>query len=346
MVANSIAITTFHPSLPSISTSSPIRSIKSHKYYWKTAVDGNPTAIFTVGATEQSVCESSDIQPALWPTAGISIRLNDTQSRLVIICQVSCGGTGVKALNFFADSTLIVTVTNLHDSPDDWEYTTKLLGHKTEYVYRWMSVVQAHGLRSAHVDDTLYFLGSYQPQRSSSTVNGYQIVGRISARDLLAYRLEKLEIATSANAWRPWTEPSLVPMQLFSPLLTEASMWREGGEWMVLSLHMMEHYLQLCKAADITAQWNCSYIAEIEETWQHPRLITYAGKMHPELLSPVHHINTNSSLRLLVSVVSNTLLGPDHLFEPENKEVYTPKFMYLQQRIQGSSNSSVIVKGS
>jgi hypothetical protein len=200
-----------------------------------------------------------------------------------------------------------------------------------------MAFSQDQGQHIAATSDTIYLLGSYQPDLTSvSMTNGYQFIARISAAALWDLDLSQLQIATISTSgesaqWmllQSLRNAPAPPWRLFSRLVTEASLFYDvqASLWMVVSLFMLDHYLQMCSAEVITGPWSCSYVAEIPAPWQHPRLITYAAKVHPELLQQW------VSSKILVSFVSNTVLGLKHLFEVENKAVYTPKFMLLEKR--------------
>jgi hypothetical protein len=182
----------------------------------------------------------------------------------------------------------------------------------------------------------VYILGAHLSDKNShvASANIHQVLLRIPAAALANLSFSELELlvlspSSIVPSWRRWSS-ELSPSALFSPVVTEASLLRQHGTWMVVSLHFEEIYIRICESKNDAISWECRYIAEIDTRWQHGSMITYAAKAHPELASCPGYTNS-SGLDLVVSFVSNSLMGPDELFEPEFHKIYTPKFMRITE---------------
>jgi hypothetical protein len=133
---------------------------------------------------------------------------------------------------------------------------------------------------------------------------------------------------------------SFVPHQLFdAAAVSEASLLRQDGQWRVVSLHLLESRFQVCSAREVGLPWRCVFVATLDKPWQRSELITYAGKAHPSLMATQASgeacsgsANSSDTERsgFVVSFVSNSILGPDSLFDPAYSHVYTPKFMQVK----------------
>jgi len=158
-----------------------------------------------------------------------------------------------------------------------------------------------------------------------------QIVLKIKASDLVSLKLDRFEFLSPASSksasWSPLISSTELPRSMFDRMTTEATFFRRGGIWYILSLHMMDQHFRLCQTTDLGSDWTCRNIAEIERRWQTPQLISYAGKAHPGLLGL--SCDSNGELQIVVSFVTNTIREFGFLFTPEYRETYTPKFMVV-----------------
>ena len=184
----------------------------------------------------------------------------------------------------------------------------------------------------------MYILGTYNDDISSE---GAQVMLRIQTSDLLSMQLNRFEVLSPGgggvepvDSWRPLLSSKLAPSPLFEHITTEATLYRHGNHWVVFSLHLLDRQFRMCHTSDISREWTCKYVAEVERRWQSPQLITYAGKAHPHFLDSSCKSERSSSssddFEIVVSFVANTIRGTDLLFTSEYREVYTPKFMTLR----------------
>jgi len=164
------------------------------------------------------------------------------------------------------------------------------------------------------------------------SVENQQIVLKIKASELVSLELDRFEFLSSASSnaalWSPSISSAKLPRSLFDHMTTEATFFRRGDNWYILSLHMLDRYFQLCQTTELGLNWTCRNIAEVERRWQTPQLISYAGKAHPGLLG-ASCSSHDDELRIVVSFVTNTIRDMGLLFTPEYRETYTPKFMVV-----------------
>ena len=202
-----------------------------------------------------------------------------------------------------------------------------------------MNLCESTGQSYANTHSQIFVL-AIQEQATSAALpkNSQQIILRITAAALADLDLASFEkqVASRANSlavdWKPFTYPD-PPVSVFGPGVSEASLLRVGSSWIVVSLQFQSPHIKLCKASDVLLPWTCELVAEVDRIWQVPGLITYAAKAHPQLLRHgCNHDVNDGKLRLVISYVSNSLLGPSELFEPRNRDVYTPKFLLLESK--------------
>jgi hypothetical protein len=127
-------------------------------------------------------------------------------------------------------------------------------------------------------------------------------------------------------------------------------------KWLVVGMSMVDGLIQVCETPSLTYDktWYCYYAATYEEEYRQPVLFSYAGKAHPILQSILSSSLEKATLancgplasppssgedfqpledtKILMSYVTNSLLGPDLLYEPEYRNIYTPKFLYLRSK--------------
>eukprot|EP00981_Chlorochromonas_danica_P004553 scaffold912_cov187-Ochromonas_danica.AAC.31 len=339
-------VSTSSSSSSSSSSTSPLADVQDIKYYWRIAKDGSPKAIFH--PTESILCRDPQVQPVIWPIAGLAITGEKiSENRLVILAQVSCGHNpqkdnlhtmmSKKALDFVAEQTMLIIVKNPYDDPDQWHYdqtvfptVTTSTSSSSSLSVHWlvttmMAMSPSHGRRVAHMTDLLYLVGAYRPaSQQHVSSGGYQILGRISVQSLLGADFSQLEVFLEDEQWHPFysihtiaanqttttTNTISLPRSLFGPVVK-----------------------------NVTGPWTCQYIAEVPSRWQHSRLLSYAAKMHPDLLASSSSScqsflglksNNKKKWQVVISFVSNTVSGPAALFESNNRAVYSPKFLFLE----------------
>lgn len=190
-----------------------------------------------------------------------------------------------------------------------------------------VSLSESKGLYYADGSSTIFVLGTLKDQH---------IMLQIQVSDLLSLQLDRFRVLSSerssdkSSSWSPLLSSKLAPRPLFDYMTTEATLFRRGNTWYVLSLHLLDRYFRLCQTAHFGLDWTCKSIAEIERRWQTPQLITYAGKAHPTLIEAACDGEDDNALQIVVSFVANTVRGTELLFTPEYRDVYTPKFMVIK----------------
>jgi hypothetical protein len=186
----------------------------------------------------------------------------------------------------------------------------------------------------------IYLLGS-------KTLNGesFQIAGRINSNDLINLRLDKIEQLTNSKNV-PWEtvyflmedSKNFSPFQfqnrstetfkIFSPSVAESSLHFDDNlkKWMIVSLDAFKSSITFCFSHSIDSRipWNCSVVYEVDKSLRDQKdIITYAGKAHPDLVNP----SFNGS-GMVLSFVSNSLLGGSNLYEEGRVSIYSPKFIF------------------
>ena len=223
----------------------------------------------------------------------------------------------------------------------------------------------------------IYVLTTFHSDRHSKILDAglYQTVLRISAKDILTMNVDTgLEMMSSGSKTSSGTfvplkfdsasqsSQAISPKKLFSlSEMTEGSLWYDPitTQWHVVFLHFTEKYFKLCSSppASTTStisgnifgtdanSWQCDAIAEIESRWQHDNNIwSYAAKSHPVLLSSQYKSCTARSHQpvMLLSMVSNSVQGPQVIYQPKYKEVYTPKFHLVEKKVAHSKKKSTL----
>lgn len=196
----------------------------------------------------------------------------------------------------------------------------------------------------------------------------HQILLKIKVKSLLKFEYNELHYLNPLKQWksfilnkpnenlRNWDISTILPYNLFSPAFTEASLFYDATDkrWKVLSLHIMNDAIQLCespknflseieeKSVDKILDWNCKDLMSIPKEWQHPTILNYGAKIHPHFLSTSSKQLDSSNEPELGNKMSqcpkqtffltfvNNAITPSLLTLPEYKEVYTPKFYYLE----------------
>lgn len=192
-----------------------------------------------------------------------------------------------------------------------------------------VSMAAVSGERFVWEDDLIYVSGSYAHQALS-----YQTLYRARASHLLALQFDGVEVVqtemvkgtTWAKAWVPGGAGGVMatPGKIFAPARSEGSLYfnADKKEWHFLNKDVVSN-VELCRTTDIAAPWKCTYIAQLQED---PRLLYYAGKAHPDLVKA----GAADGSSMVVSYVSNSILGFSALFEKEFRSEYTPKFLLIE----------------
>jgi hypothetical protein len=136
----------------------------------------------------------------------------------------------------------------------------------------------------------------------------------------------------------------------------------QTNQWTITSLDVLQPHLRICSSAShrIEEKWSCVSISGIEPKWRNEKkYLTYAGKSHPEFLTPLSsHLPSTSTSRHgprrgggggnrttgggllrpevrsnpfhgVLSYVANPLNGPAELFNEFDRETYCPSFIYF-----------------
>ena len=115
----------------------------------------------------------------------------------------------------------------------------------------------------------------------------------------------------------------------------------------------------MCQAVSIEGPWLCDEIFDIVPPARlaGPDFFNYAAKLHPELTISINsniprpidklsgnksrtekksmsdHINvalTHNENHFVISYLSNSVLGPDQLFQKDTFEAYVPRFITIR----------------
>lgn len=202
-----------------------------------------------------------------------------------------------------------------------------------------LSITEAFGNTFASFNNTLYILATY--------ADHHPVLLRILAQDLLEFRLDSLEgRSSSLPGWTTYdTMKNMLrrgdyePYQLFSHDISDASLHYHSNQLIIVSLNMVEQFLRICQLVDMNAlntttawNWRCDQVFVVDPKYVARSLFSYAGKAHPHLLQPSYRCEEKKNM--VVSYVTNALPGPNLLFEKSRlyRNVYSPKFVYLQQK--------------
>ena len=217
-----------------------------------------------------------------------------------------------------------------------------------------MSIAESTGALLATAEESmLYVFTSITPTSSSSSDGSFHTILKISAMDLMALNdLDKKLQYFHDKKWLSWTSSSskpALPTSMYANLAVEATLQYDSHTqaWYSISLFMMERHIQLCSSSSNATtipgdksndamipigdaiKWQCSYVADLEDRWYDPNIISYGAKSHPELICPQKQ---KSSRGFVVSFVSNSIAGPKQLFTDKYRDIYTPKFMYIEAK--------------
>lgn len=230
-----------------------------------------------------------------------------------------------------------------------------------------------------------YFAGAdgrllvFSSMRTGDAVS--YVLFRLAAKDLLELRWSQLELLVQSRSsgparWQPLDQffsakDSPVPRGLFPPgpqppfsfshamAMTEASFVKDtrSGRWTLVYYSSLQGYQFLLCSLDDEALlvadkfFSCEFSAAVGSEWQHPAVISYAGRLHPFLLPaarnhfqstgippPSNCQSPSSSQSMVLSFVPNTVRSLDALFqEPDRhlphrgKDIYSPKFVHIER---------------
>jgi hypothetical protein len=303
---------------------------------------------------------------------------------------------GDASLQFSVSQMAVALVSNPHSPPSLWSYEWVLFprysaarlagGTKCSetITYDWFAVGHA-GLHSSFAVDSdfVVFVGTYyrkapeaaaENKHESSTgkndvfgyltLQQYNVIGRIRASDLLASRLETMEVIfppgegadSSASRWRriykvsreevaagesgksseyfDVVDTSLDPSRVFpyQGYTTEGNLIFDSAmqQWTFVTLKPFENMILICTLPQraLEGSWSCAFSSDMEPRWKDlNEYVTYAGKIHPELTAAA-----NRSVSAVVSYVPNTLSGPGDMFQRKHRLAYAPKFVNIKLR--------------
>eukprot|EP00605_Chrysophyceae_sp_TOSAG23-4_P002238 GSChrysophyteH1.ASY1.ANO1.2482.1 assembled CDS len=348
MISNSVAIATMRTGDSSLDSApgqkwNPISSLK---YYWSSDDAGKPISIFPMHS-------GTHHHSAIWPSSGATVG-----SSVVIVGKLSQDvSSSRKTLLQEIESTLafkhvgsiLIVIQNPLAPPDQWKMTTSLLPYveagNGEYLWHTLALASA-----AESNSKMAYLQGIHSKfgggRSAFDIFAVvrrkydsAVIGRIPTAALVSHDISQLEIlAEVASKTINWTflkkEPALDPHRI-APANSESSLtWDSGtNQWVLVSLYPMEHIL-VCRSKGAKleveeAEWGCTKVKVPKHLIDNRDLMTYAAKVHPEMLEPLSDGAKKGPSRLVISICTNVVSGPWKLQQTEYFTAYTPQFFLL-----------------
>lgn len=159
-----------------------------------------------------------------------------------------------------------------------------------------------------------------------------------SAESIIDFDIEVLATSDQSSLITEWvsvfsaSDKTLTPLGIVTPSIPETSVHfdKRIKKWILVGLYLSDSNVQSCTSPSIEGPWDCAYINKVQDLYSlDTNLITYAGKAHLDLIN--QDVVGDGINSMVISYVSNLADTNDLVFTSKYREVYIPKFTYIEQ---------------